>query len=135
MRYMREIIKKIIRKIWGLVLAVLLYILYLFDDEIKTALLQLNINLPRFDIITAIFAIGIIVGVVAFAIEGVLSLRKNRIEIYNSREELPLLKNRLLQAKQEISFLGVTLEKLIGQEASTIKDTIKRGVHMKFLIS
>lgn len=139
MQYMRETIKKFIRKNLVMVVTVIFFILNtintFFRDEIKSALLQLNITLPVYDVLTIIFATGIIVGSILFVVERVSSLRKSKgIKFYNSRNELPRLKNILLQAKQEISFLGVTLEKIIGEEESIIIETIERGVHMKFLI-
>ncbi len=128
-QYMWKSVKKIIPKTRGGWLTLLSFIA-LIKDDIQSILLQSKIFLPDFDIVTGIFVIGVIIGIIIL----VKDLFGNSIDFYSSREELPLLKKTLSQAKQEIIFIGVTLEKLIGQEASTIKDTIQRGVHMKFLI-
>ena len=142
MRYMQEFIKFIQKKRSG-VLALLFFVLNfftnLYSEEIKSFFsLQLNINLPIYEILTAIFATGMVIGAVTFAIQGVWSLLKsNKIKFYNSRNELPVLKDILLQAKQEISFIGVSLEKELLDELDSLVSSNKfpnRSQAIRFLI-
>lgn len=54
-------------------------------------------------------------------------------QFYSSRKELPPLENFLGEAKQEIWFIGISNEKLIGQSAEAFKKALMRGVSIKFL--
>jgi hypothetical protein len=54
-------------------------------------------------------------------------------QFYACREELPKLGEFLSDAKQEIWFIGVSNEKLIGQSADAFRKALMRGVSTKFL--
>jgi len=85
-------------------------------------------------------AFGLIVGNRKQSKNGSQEVNKTSLEraqgtqFYACREELPKLGEFLSEAKQEIWFIGVSNEKLIGQSADAFKKALTRGVSIKFLL-
>ncbi len=132
---MQESTKKFIGKYWSGILFVISFIgealTNIFSEEIKHFLLQIDVNLPKIDIITVIFTMGMIIGGLAL----ILSLQKSMsgIKFYYSRKDLPKLEKFLSDAKDEIIIFGTSLEKIM-LEPSIIINKIEQNVHVTFLL-
>lgn len=135
-------------------MSVIFYILYFFQDEIKQQLSrllglaefpELPIELPL-DPFTAIFTVGMIAGSLAFAYSGISDLLRKRKRppigvnktgitttlMVSFIDDLDPLNAFLSQAKHEIHFLGITLEKARSTRL-TIEQKLQDGIKIRFL--
>ena len=79
-----------------------------------------------------ILYIGLIVGI-SLMIYGIWIFNKNRYSIYDSRKYLENLDKMLPQAKYDVCFLGVSLQKIILQHAEIVKKLLHNGLTLEFL--
>jgi hypothetical protein len=142
---MLRLIRKIPSRVWAVIGAVISFLGYMYADEIKSFLSHLTATpFPTFDWVIAIFAAGMIVGSIAYALSGIFNLWRARkwssqtaqkgVQFYRSRGELPPLKTFLLEAKQEIVFVGVTLQTVTGPYLDLTKKLIEKGRTIRFLL-
>jgi len=119
----------------------------IYSDEIKSFISSVG-NEISVNPLTLVFLILAIIAAILLIrrVIKVLQARKHKliesdkkhvehggVQFYACRDELPKLGDFLLEAKQEIWFMGVSLEKVVGQTAEAFKKKIREGVSIKFL--